>query len=176
MIDVQTLRRLLSYDAKTGELRWLTRSPDFFKKTSEFLRWNGRYAGKVAFSINTTGYRDGMIFRKVYRAHQVAWALHYGEWPHGPIDHINGVRDDNRIENLRIVTPSENSRNRKQSKRNKTGATGVVEFKPGRWRAYIGTDAGNIHLGVFYSMDEAVGARKLAEIQHGYHPNHGRPA
>lgn len=176
MINVSDLQKLMRYCPETGALFWKERPREFFKKDGECIRWNGRYAGREAFRVSGNGYRSGMIFRKMHMAHKVCWALHYGEWPNGFIDHINGNRSDNRIINLRVVTKSENSRNRKQHKHNKTGATGVHEFKPGRWRVTIGTNDGNLHVGVFYSLEEAIDARKAAEAAHGYHPNHGRAA
>jgi len=174
--EIETYRTLLTYEPTTGKLYWSKRPRDFFKSDGEMIRWNNRYAGREAFRVNANGYRSGMILRKCHRAHQVAWLLFYGCWPNGDIDHINGRRDDNRIENLRVVSRKENCRNRKRSAKNRTGVNGVSEHLPGRWRAYIGTDTGNIYLGVFHSFEAAVAARKEAEKQHGYHQNHGRAA
>lgn len=166
---------LLRYEPDTGHLYWLTRPRVFFRSDGEHRRWNGRYAGKRAFTLNSYGYRDGMIFRKMYRAHAVAWALHTGEWPDGQIDHINGDRDDNRIDNLRVVTRSENCRNTPLRKNNSSGVMGVSKLRY-RWRAYIRTGEKNVHLGVFNTIEEATAARQAAELTHGYHPNHGRAA
>jgi len=164
---------LLRYEAETGKLFWLQRPRIFFKSDREWRRWNTRYAGKEAFSPNTQGYLDGMIFRTMYRAHHVAWALHYGEWPELQIDHINGDRADNRIVNLREVTRSENCRNTRLRSNNTSGVMGVSRHGK-RWRAYIHADGRIVHLGVFATVEEAKAARKAAEAEHGYHANHGR--
>ena len=58
-----------------------------------------------------------MIYDKPYRAHRVIWALVHGEWPEGQIDHINGVRDDNRLENLRVVTNQDNQKKHKETQK-----------------------------------------------------------
>jgi hypothetical protein len=165
---------LMRYDPETGKLYWLERPRVFFKSDKDHKRWNTRYAGNEAFSPNNNGYLDGMIFRRMYRAHQVAWALHYGEWPKDQIDHINGDRSDNRITNLRVVSRSENCRNTKLRSNSKTGVLGVYRHKH-RWRATI-YDGGSRHIGLFDTFEDAVAARKAAERELGYHPNHGRPA
>jgi hypothetical protein len=174
-ITPSLLSLLMHYEADTGKLFWKERPRIFFKRDKDWKRWNTRYAGKEAFSKNSTGYLDGMIFRRMYRAHQCAWALHYGEWPGEHIDHINGVRDDNRIDNLRLAGWSENARNAAIGKLNTSGVLGVCPLRS-RWRAYIRVNGKNEHLGVFDTLEGAAAARKAAEIRHGYHPNHGRSA
>ena len=169
----QQLAELLAYDPETGVLTWRRRARELFKTDGECLRWNNRYAGTRAFSLNNHGYRDGMIFRRMYRAHRVVWAIHHGVWPDGQIDHINGDRDDNRIANLRLATRSANCRNTKLRKNSSSGIMGVSPFK-GRWRAYIRDGGKNIHLGIFSTAAAAAAARKSAEQKLGYHPNHGR--
>jgi hypothetical protein len=171
----EQLSELLDYDPATGILTWRERARTLFPSDREHLRWNGRYAGMRAFTVNSRGYRDGMIFRKMHRAHQVAWAIYYGAWPDGQIDHINGDRDDNRIGNLRVVTRSANCRNTKRRSNNSSGIMGVSPLK-GRWRAYIRDDGKNVHLGIFNTLEEAATARKDAEQRLGYHSNHGRDA
>lgn len=173
MLDLETLRDLLRYDAESGNLYWMVRHRKYFRSDGECKRWNNRYAGHLAFSIKPSGYFEGMIFRKQHKGHRVAWALHYGEWPDGLIDHINGIRTDNRISNLRVVTSSENCRNGVIRKNNPSGVSGV--WKCGnRWRAGIHAEGRQIHLGLFKTLPEAAAARKQAEARYGYHPNHGR--
>lgn len=79
------------------------------------------------------------------------------------IDHINGEPSDNRKINLRIVNHVDNMKNRKLSKRNKSGYTGVSQTKNGKWRARIRQNKQNIWLGVFETKEEATQARKDAE-------------
>lgn len=106
------------------------------------------------------------------------WVLHYGEWPKGHIDHINGNRLDNRIENLRDVPPnSDNQRNIAIPRHNTSGVMGVCWHKRNKgWQVRIKANGRNIYVGVFKNFDEAVSARKAAEKTYGYHPNHGRRA
>jgi hypothetical protein len=170
---IDELRRLVRYDADTGKLTWLERGWDHCPRDGG-KRWNGRYAGKEAFRVTPSGYRYGMIKRRMFRAHRVAWALHYGEWPDMEIDHINGDRADNRIANLRLVTRAENSRNQSSRKNSKSGIVGVCQIRK-KWRAFINLNGKPRHLGVFDTIEEAIAVRKAAERRAGYHPNHGRP-
>lgn len=134
-------------------------------------------AGAQALAtINAHGYRVGGIFGKTYAAHRVIWVLVYGEWPSN-IDHINGVKTDNRIENLRDVPQKQNARNCAISKNNKSGVMGVYWQKNRQtWNACIKVSSKTIHLGAFLDKADAVAARKLAEIEHDFHSNHGRAA
>lgn len=169
--DINMLRRLMSYDPETGQITWRERTVTDCPKEKERKRWNGRYAGREAFRIVPSGYRVGMIFRSMYRAHRVAWAMHYGVWPTGEIDHINGNRADNRIANLRDVSKAENIRNQKVRRNNRTGAIGVYPLR-NKWRATIYRGK-CIHLGMFATFDKALAARKQAERDLGFHENHG---
>lgn len=176
----ELLRKLLRYEPKTGELYWHERTPDLFADgghTAEHTcaKWNSRYAGKEAFtSLNTCGYKHGQIFGKMHRAHRIIWAIVYGEWP-DHIDHINGVRVDNRIENLRSVSNKENSRNRRRQSNNTSGVCGVCWNKAAnKWMVQIMVDKNQKHLGYFVDFDEAIAARKDAEAKYNFHPNHGR--
>lgn len=168
LVSIAQLHELLDYNPDTGEMRWRARPVGMFKAEHFQRTWNTRQAGKIAFTVSHQGYRRGMIFRRMYLAHVIAWAMHHGSWPAGHIDHINGIRDDNRIANLRDVTRAQNCRNARMKSTNTSGATGVIQHK-GRWRAYI-----NLHLGIFDTIEEATAARKAAEVRiGGYHPDHG---
>lgn len=105
---IADLRRLLSYDPETGVLTWLTRTPDMFAGATEAARrktcacWNGQYAGKPALiGIDGFGYYQGPVMGRYVKAHRVAWALHYGEWPKQKVNHRDGDHRNNRIANLR---------------------------------------------------------------------------
>lgn len=113
---------------------------------------------------------------KIYPAHRIIWEMHNGPIPPGmDIDHINGVRDDNRIENLRCVTPADNSRNRKVGTNNESGFLGVAWYKPGsKWVARISKNGKWSHIGYFDDLDDAINARQQAELEFNYHENHGR--
>lgn len=109
-ISVEDLRQLLSYDPESGVLTWLPRPLRFCKNKNEQKRWNSRCAGKIIKPQNSKSYIRFKIFDVVYRAHRVCWALHHGEWPpeHLHIDHINEIKNDNRMDNLQLVTLGEN--------------------------------------------------------------------
>lgn len=170
-ISVETLHQLINYNAETGELIWRRRPREMFDTKRHCSVWNARYAGKPALACGTGGYRHGAIFDRSYKAHRVAWALHYGAWPEGVLDHINGNGRDNRICNLREVDQAENMRNLPVRRQSASGVPGVSWFaRKQKWQVRVGTT----HIGYFADFDQAVSARHAAAKAHGYHPNHGR--
>ena len=173
-----TLRELLSYDPGTGLLMWHPRPIEMFPDERTFKGWNTKYAGKEALTaVNDQGYRGGRIFCVCHNAHRVAWAVYHGAWPAKQIDHINGNKADNRITNLRDVSQTENLRNTVTYSTNTSGVCGVSWRKETcKWRAQITLRGKSCHLGYFADFDDAVAARKAAEVKYGFHPNHGRPA
>lgn len=135
---------------------------EIFEYSDGSLFWRRSLTGKNRIAGNKAGYRnrDGYIMvevaGKAVAAHRVVWLMHTGRWPDGEIDHINGVRDDNRIENLRDVTHQANTENRRLPVRSSaTGALGVTLTKDGRYRARIRSDGRLISLGVFGSAEDA---------------------
>lgn len=174
-LTFEEVNAILLHNASTGQLFWKERDISHFPHEKEMKRWNARYAGRGAFTAMNYGYRRGLIYRKDYRAHRVLWLLHTGSWPIGQIDHINGIRDDNRFSNLRDVTPALNARNACMRKDNKSGVTGVCWCKRvSLWEAYIHFDGKEYKIGHFDLFDDAVEARKRAEQDYGFHENHGR--
>ncbi len=177
------LKRLLKYDPDTGLLTWLWRTPDLMEAkpgskhsaTRRASMWNARYAGTPAYTAaDDKGYLTGKLFGRTYKAHRVAWAIAKGAWPDGEIDHINGVRDDNRLVNLRGVSRQENNRNARRRRDNTSGVCGVYWHKgKQKWRAHIKVDGRKVHLGYFPEKTDAIAARQAAEIEFGFHPNHG---
>ena len=97
----------LKYNPETGDIIWIKD------------RVANKLIGQIAGNLNCYGYLRIKFNNKPYMAHRLAWFLYYGVWPQNEIDHINGVRTDNRISNLRDVTSSQNQLNRK-SHREKT--------------------------------------------------------
>ena len=90
------------------------------------------------------------------------------------IDHINGVKTDNRINNLRLVTRSINLQNASMRCHNTSGFNGVSWHKSTKkWRAQIRVDGKSIHLGVFSNKKDAIAARIKANIKYGFSERHG---
>lgn len=100
--EAELMRGMLEYFSDTGEIYWRTSG-------------KGRNMGQAAGTVGSQGYRQIRVRGKQYRAHRLAWLMHYGAWPAHQVDHINGERDDNRIENLRDVTQSINLLNQLSS-------------------------------------------------------------
>lgn len=174
-ISTETLSELLLCDAESGRLFWKPRTQKYFDTLRGFMPWNGKHAGKEAFTcLNSGGYKQGSIFTIKVTAHRVIWAMAYGYWT-DEIDHINGDKTDNRLANLRSVTRSQNSKNHPLSSSNTSGVTGVYYCgRTGKWRATVFSNGKRYHLGRYSSFDDAVEARKAAELLHDFHPNHGR--
>lgn len=181
LVDVDLLRRLLKYCPDTGKLYWLPRVPEMFNNgTMTSLQacdmWNRKNAGKEAFTAsNSEGYKHGTIFKKSYKAHRVAFALFHNHWPSGEVDHINGSRTDNRIENLRDVSMPENMKNKSRYSNSTSGFPGVSFHKGiGKWVSYITIGGKRVHVGTFQNKKDAIAARADAERAAGFHENHGR--
>ena len=108
-------------------------------------------------------------------AHRLAWLYVHGVWPKDQIDHINHVKTDNRMVNLREVTRSENQKNRTLNVGSKSGVAGVRWRKQmGKWESNIRVNGKDLYLGCYASKEKAIARREMANILHGYHENHGR--
>lgn len=183
LMDIDRLKRFISYDPDTGAMTWRERKPEDFlgeaTRTAEMRArmFNERYAGRPALSsMNAGGYLAGRFDFASVTAHRAAWAIHTGAVPSGQIDHINGNRADNRIANLRDVPRSINGKNQKRQPSNKSGVSGVrYERRRKRWAADIRHNGRLFFLGRFKCFADAVRARKSAERKFNFHPNHGRP-
>lgn len=145
MLTQERLKELLHYNPETGILVWISNSGS-----------RGNYnAGAVAGGKHKCGYLHTHIDRKAYLIHRLAWLYVYGHFPPHHIDHINGVRCDNRISNLRLATESENAQNRRlPQKNNKIGMIGVSKHR-GRYRASISMNKKWHFLGSFDTSEEA---------------------
>lgn len=172
--SIETLRCLLEYDPETGELFWANRERGEFATDLSYLNWRTVHAGKRAGAVDHNGYRRIGINMCVYSEHRVCWKIATGHDPAGVIDHINGNRADNRLINLRDVTDSENQKNAKRPKNNTSGIVGVTRTRTGSWHAHIRSRGEKYHLGTFKNFDTAVAVRRAAEIEFGFHPNHGK--
>jgi hypothetical protein len=175
MITQQYLKSRVNYTPDTGLFVWL---PKDVVVNPYNRSWNTRYRNKVAGHMFTrdSGKKYITIKMQGFRlmAHNLAWLYVYGKLPKNIVDHINGDGTDNRICNLRDVTVTENNRNKKLRSNNKTGVCGVYWNKEcKKWFSQIRVNTKNIYLGIYESFDDAVKARKEAELVYGFHENHG---
>jgi len=171
--DRDYLLKRLRYEADTGKLFWLPKAVSEFFNPLAAKTWNARFAGQEALNTaNGRGYMWGRLDYNRYAAHRVIWKMMTDEEPI-EVDHINGIRSDNRFVNLRSVSASENRKNMRLSRYNKSGVSGVAETKDG-WTAKININGNPIWLGLHPTKAEAVAARVAAERVAGFHPNHGR--
>lgn len=139
------LRELLHYDPDTGVFTW------------RVSRGGMAQAGSVAGTTHPQGYLRITVDRRLYLAHRLAFFYTHGRWPTNEIDHVNCVRSDNRLINLREATRSENKQNSRCAQMNsKSGLLGVCwDKRRGRWVAKITLDGNTMHLGYFDSSEEA---------------------
>lgn len=149
----------------------------YFTYSNGDLYWlTGSRKGRVAGTDHKAGYRQVNIGGKYFLSHRIIWEMHNGTIPDGmEVDHINHIRNDNRIENLRIVTGGENKKNQSKRNINSSGVTGVTWYrKSGKWRAEIKCNGVYEHLGLFENKSDAVSARIAAEKRLNFHENHGK--
>jgi hypothetical protein len=144
MLTQSRLKEMVYYNPETGDFIWIGH------------RYNSRN-GSIAGFIHSEGYRNIKIDNVIYYAHRLAWLYVYGKHPSKQIDHINCVKDDNRIDNLREASPSENMQNMVTSySNNKQGILGVCfQKKMGKFQAQIMKYGKNKYLGCFYTKEEA---------------------
>ncbi len=146
-IEQQMFERL-KYTPEDGKVWWV--------KHPRRSTANGTEAGNMM----QNGYRKLKFCGKQYLTHRVAWLLHYGSWPIGDIDHIDGNPSNNRLDNLRDVSHSINLQNRKSATRkNKTGFLGVVKRK-NKYAAHITINGKQVYLGLFETAEFAHQAYK----------------
>ena len=114
MITQELVKSLFDYNSNTGI---------FTRKVTV----SNAKAGQILESKNSGGYLQTTINRKPIKVHRLAWLYVHGEWPKYTIDHINRIRDDNRIENLRVCKFAENLQNKNFYANNTSGYKGVVK-------------------------------------------------
>ena len=143
MLTIQRISELLDYNKDTGIFVWKIR-------TSNCIQ-----IGDIAGGLNVDGYLRIKIDGKKYFAHRLAWACVYGSWPVNDIDHIDGIRNNNRISNLRDVTRSVNLQNQHRANYdNKTGLLGVSAHRKG-FKAKIQIDGKEHCLGTYSTPEKA---------------------
>lgn len=162
-ITPEYVRSILDYDPATGDFRWRHREgADGF---------NTSYAGERAGSVGSRGYLTIKVLGKKIRAHRLAWFVTYGEWPSDQIDHINRIKLDNRIENLRVVNNSENMRNLPPRPLDPVKLGVTFHRRDRLYSTQIGVDGKVIHIGSFKTFEEARAARVAAEIKYYGEPS-----
>jgi hypothetical protein len=158
-IDVELLRALLIYVPWTGKLYWKRRPENLFATKRAYAVWNTHFAGAEALMcIKSNGYPHGSIFGTRYLAHRVVWALQTGNWPADEIDHVNGIRHDNRWLNLREASSLENKRNMRSDRGTSKhkGVSWVCSRQ--KWYASVSMHNKTISLGLFLHEEDAAAA------------------
>lgn len=160
IMDASEVRRILDYDPATGLFRWKRRA-------DREQSWNTKHACKIAGCKLPNGYRYIMIMGKLHLAHRLAVLWMTGAWPSDQVDHINNDRCDNRWENLRQASNAQNAANQGVRTNNTSGVKGVSWDKSrNAWFVKIRVKYKQIALGRFASFDDAVAARRAAEMLH----------
>jgi hypothetical protein len=148
-IDSARLMAALDYDPITGIFTWKISTSNRVK------------VGAIAGTNHSSGYRFVFVDGAAYKAHRLAWLYVHGVWPEADIDHINGIRNDNRIANLRSVTRSINQQNLRSARGDtNTGALGVykTDKKSKPFKSFIKADGQNKFIGNFKTVNEASAA------------------
>lgn len=156
----EEIRKHINYDSNTGEISWA-------------IGRRGVRKDHVIKTDNGTDYIRFMYKGKLYYAHRVVFWLHHGFLPEN-VDHINGDRKDNRIENLREASKSENQWNRKKCKRNTSGVKGAVWKKDRQvWHCQVTYKNKSHFVGLFKCLDSAKSAleNKRNELHKGFANN-----
>lgn len=155
------LHECFSYNLETGVLTWRRRPPKHFKSIATYNRWNGHYTGKVAGANQNRGYRHVGIDDSFWLMHRIIWKMMTGYDPTNTIDHKDGNKSNNRWDNLREATVSEQNWNSAIQGNSTTGRRGVSKSRKGKYRAYITVDGKQKWIGVFKTIEDAGNARDI---------------
>lgn len=162
MINQEELKKNLHYCEETGVFRWR-------RETSRRV-----IMGSVAGTVMNSGYIMVRINHSSCLAHRLAFVYMGVDIGPNEVDHIDRIKTNNSWKNLRIVTHIENCQNLPMNPRNTSGYNGVSwNKKTNKWYAYVKIEGKQINLGNFHEKKDAVDAREIANIEHGFHENHG---
>ena len=167
--SIDYLRECFSIDYSTGLLTWVTRPRSHFMSDRAFSVWNARYATKPAGYVDKhTGYRRIGINDKSFNASRIVFFMISQIDPcNAHIDHVNGIRTDNRFSNLRIATCAENTWNiAAPNKNSRSGVRGVSWNKNDKvWHAQIMVNGEQTKLGAFHNINDAATAYRAAQLK-----------
>ena len=155
----ERLKEVLSYDEMSGWFTWKEGTARQFKRAGGYQNDNYR-----AITV------DGIS----YFEHRLVWLYVHGRWPYFEIDHLNGQKDDNRLENLRDVTHEINARNRRIHKGQSPKPAITRSKRDGFYRTGVSVYGKYHPLGKFESYEEAFEARKRVLDDLDYHEDHNR--
>lgn len=159
-ITRERLKQCLFYSPTVGVFEW--------RRSGRKIR-----RGLLAGAVVGNGYVRVCVDGKPYPAHKLAWLYMTGEYPEGPIDHIDGDRSNNAFSNLRLATCSQNSHNMKLRRGSKTGIKGVTMIR-GKYQACIRKNGAYAFRKTFSTLEEAEEAvRAKREEVHAEFANHG---
>ena len=165
-MNQEYLNKLFDYEPVTGRLFW--------KKSLS----NRVKVGDQAGSYMSNGYLTVQINKTPWLVHHLIWIIHNDVHPKEHLDHLNGIRNDNRIENLREAPQKINLRNAKMRSNNISGVTGVsFVAKRDKYKARIMVNYKEKHLGYHLTLAEAVAARENYIQTHpelGFTERHGQ--
>jgi len=148
-----------TFEYKNGEIFWKTKV-------------GNKKIGDKAGCTNSLGYEKVIFRKKEYLVHRIVFALHNGFMPK-MLDHIDGNKTNNKIENLREATKKENGYNRKLNKNNKSGIKGINWHKNNnKWQVSINVDGKQKYLGCFKDIEIAKKVIELNRVEH--HKNFAR--
>lgn len=149
--SAEEFRAAYRYDPETGDV----------VRIATGLLSNSKPVAKLRYHMLCLNYR-------LFLAHRVIWLMQTGEWPRGTIDHINGIRTDNRWANLRDITKAQNGQNVRAARCNSSSGLLSAFPKRGKWFSSIKTNGKPIYLGAFGTPEEAhvayLAAKKVLHI------------
>lgn len=154
---IEYAKEHLSFNFETGEIKW-AKYPKKYNKTNKPV---------IAGSVHYSGYRLISLMNKQYMAHRLIWAVYYGGWPNGFIDHVDMNKSNNSIHNLRIATRNQNGYNILAKKISSSGYKNVQwDKETSKWRVRVRVNGKRHHIGRFENKDDAINAAKLFMLKH----------